>query len=200
MDRREVLKSLGAALSLPVIQKLEWTEALALGREVHARLETVTGETHYIFKTLDPLQNDMVTEIAELIIPETDTPGARAARVNEFIDLMLTDWFRTEDRERFLVGLARLDRRCHEAMDKRFLDCDETQRTELLKELEAEALGSRDKTGWTSLTDPEQPFFQVMKALTLFGYYTSEVGMKVELAPEESPSSYSGCIGMKADA
>lgn len=199
MDRRELLKSLGAALSLPVLQQLELTEALALGREVHAHLGAVIGETRYIFKTLDSLQNRMVIEIAELIIPETDTPGSRAARVNEFIDLMLTDWFKAEDRERFLIGLARLDRQCHEVMDKSFLDCDETQRTKLLKELEAKALGSRDTMKWTSFTDPKQPFFQVMKALTLFGYYTSEIGIKVELESEQFFGSYSGCISMKVD-
>jgi hypothetical protein len=46
-----------------------------------------------VLRTLNPHQNATVTAISEIIIPQTDTPGAKAARVNEFIDLILTEWY-----------------------------------------------------------------------------------------------------------
>jgi hypothetical protein len=194
MDRREALKSLGTAMSLPVLQQLGWAEALAVGREVHAALQTEGEESLYIFKTLDPHQDQMVSTIAEIIIPETDTPGAKAARVNEFIDLVLTDWFTADESERFLVGLGELDQLARETVGKRFVDCEETQQIELLKKIEAEALAAQEKGVRIRLAPAEHShFFLAMKSLTLIGYYTSEVGMTKELEWEVFPVSYDGC-------
>jgi len=190
MDRREVLKSLGTALSLPVLQQLGWSEALALGREVHGRLQSEGEANRYIFKTLDPDQSQTVATIAELIIPQTDTPGAKAARVHEFIDLILTEWFSSEESERFLAGLTDLDRRS----GKRFNDCDEAEQIGILKELEAEALASQKKGPRIPLAPAShRHFFLAMKSLTLIGYYTSEIGMKEELEYVMFPVSYDAC-------
>ena len=100
MDRREALKFLGTALSLPVLANLSGEEIFSFGREMHARLPEA-GEGLYVFKTLNPHQNQTVTVITDLILPATDTPGAVAARVNEFIDLMLTEWFKAEKQDSF---------------------------------------------------------------------------------------------------
>ena len=59
-----------------------------------------------VLKTLNPHQNATVTTISELIIPQTNTPGAKAARVNEFIDLILTEWYDEEEKSTFMTGLA----------------------------------------------------------------------------------------------
>jgi len=64
-----------------------------------------------VLRTLNPQQNGMVTTISEIIIPQTDTPGAKAARVNEFIDLILTEWYDDEEKSIFLTGLAEVDTR-----------------------------------------------------------------------------------------
>jgi len=52
----------------------------------------------------------MVETMSELIIPATDTPGAKGARVSEFIDLILSDWSDDADKKIFLDGLADVDR------------------------------------------------------------------------------------------
>ena len=62
-----------------------------------------------------------VTTLAEHIIPETDTPGASAARVNEFIDLLLAEWCDDAERERFLRGLADVDARSLHAFGNVFV-------------------------------------------------------------------------------
>jgi len=62
-------------------------------------------------RTLSPAQNEIVLAMSDSMIPTTDTPGAKAAKVNEFVDLILTDWATEEERKIFLEGLAETDRK-----------------------------------------------------------------------------------------
>ena len=79
MQRREALRLLFAGGVLPAIP----TDAFAFFREAYPA-------SGYTLRTLNPHQNDTVVAMIDQIIPETDTPGAKGARVNEFIDLILT--------------------------------------------------------------------------------------------------------------
>ncbi|HEY8484015.1 MAG TPA: gluconate 2-dehydrogenase subunit 3 family protein, partial [Longimicrobiales bacterium] len=140
--------------------------------------------------TLSRQQNDLVSTIAEIIIPETDTPGARAARVNEFIDAMLGSYYPDEEREAFLAGLERVDAHAQRLYGSPFLECTPEQQVEMIAALDREAFGG--PAGGTQVaaaddvaaqgTDPELlAFYRRMKELTLVGYYTSEVGATQEL-------------------
>ena len=132
--------------------------------------------------------------IAELIIPETDTPGAKAARVNEFIDVMLTDWFTDEERASFRKGLAELD-----GDETPFVERDAAAQTAILERAEEASLAEQEERATsrspvaTSDSPAAQSFFSVMKWLTLWGYYTSEIGMEQELEHVVFPGSYEGC-------
>lgn len=137
----------------------------------------------------------MVTTIAELILPATDTPGAKAARVNEFIDLLLTDWFDESDRERFVNGLEGLEAESRGSFDRPFLELGASEARALLQPLDSEAVemrvaalrsGSRNVAGL--------PFFGMMKEMTLVGYYTSEIGATQELAYDAVSGSFAGCV------
>ena len=85
MERREALRLLGMAAALPLIPR----ESYAILRSARSKVDSDGGA----LRTLSAKQDATVTRMAELILPETDTPGARAARVNEFIDLILTEWY-----------------------------------------------------------------------------------------------------------
>src|SRR5919204_3077642 len=85
MQRREVVRFLGAALALPFLPS-NADAAIRLGKDIHRRLREGS------FRTLNRDQQALVTDIAEMIIPETDTPGAQSVKVPEFIDLILTEW------------------------------------------------------------------------------------------------------------
>ncbi len=85
MNRRELCRVVAAAVASPALSRLSGDELWAVGRRAHAR------GPGYVFRVLDPHQAETVEMIAELIIPETETPGARAARLPEFIDLLLAD-------------------------------------------------------------------------------------------------------------
>jgi len=194
MDRRQALKSMGVA----ALAQLSASELLALASETHAQLQDLGETERHIFKSLDPLQNETVIVVSELIIPETDTPGAKAANVNEFVDVMLTDWFSEDERANFERGLAGLDPDA-----ARFVDLDEAAQVAALSKLEEEALEVHNANvqtgGPVAATDSpaEQPFFAVMKWLTLYGYFTSKVGMEQELHFEIFPGSYDGCAPIR---
>ena len=150
----------------------------------------------FVPKTLTSDQNELVTVVSELIIPETDTGGAQAARVNEFIDKMLTDWYREEDKQRFLTGLTELDVRAAKVDGKPFVQLSGEQQVQMLEELEAERVQWREmvmaKEGEAGLGTP--PFFEMMRELTIAGYYTSEIGASEELRHEMIFSSYEGDV------
>ena len=136
--------------------------------------------------------------IAELIIPETDTPGAKAARVNEFIDVMLTDWFTDEERASFRKGLAELD-----GDETPFIERETAEQVAILERAGEAALAEQEERATsrspvaTSDSPAAQPFFSVMKWLTLWGYYTSEIGMDQELGHVVFPGSYEGCVSIR---
>ncbi len=120
---------------------------------------------------LTPDQAELLAALAEIIIPETDTPGARAARVHEHIDLVLSH--ETEQvRTTFLEGLAEVGRLSLVRYGKAFVR---------LSPEDQEALLSR-------LAEPDQPgegaghrFFRDLRRRTVFAYYTSREGIHQEL-------------------
>jgi len=157
MQRREVVKFLGAALALPFIPH-NAEAAIKLGADLHRRLADVP------FRTLDPDQQKLVTAIAEMIIPRTDTPGATDVKVPEFIDLILTEWASDEERDAFLAGLKDMDVQAVAMGSPRFVELAEAKRGEFLTGLDAKR---PQKVGAGHA-------FERIKALTVYGYFTSE--------------------------
>ena len=189
MHRRELFRLLAAGAAIPALN----SSALAMLREAQAA-------PSYALRTLDPHQNATVITMSETILPQTDTPGARGAKVNEFIDVILTDWATEEDRKHFLAGLATVDERSNELYAKPLVDCTPAQQETLLRALDDEWVRqeSQPKPHMTSYENRDQQlhgdFFGVFKRLTLTGYYTSEIGFTQELKKVIIPGSYKGCI------
>ena len=98
-----------------------------------------TGDMPFKARTLTQGRDELVATLSELIIPETDTPGARAALVHEFIDNMLTDWYDEPEVEEFLTGLTDVERRAQERGEQSFTDLDMDTQVEILTQMEAEA-------------------------------------------------------------
>ena len=187
MHRRQALRLLASAATLPLLSR----EAFSLFQAVHDQLPDQAA-----LKTFNPHQNDTVTTIAEIIIPQTNTPGAKAARVNEFIDLMVTEWYDEEERSTFMSGLADVDTRTRDLYGKDFVHCGEKQQVELLQSLDDEVAAGRSEPDLRRRRNrpPEKNFFFMMKQLTLVGYYTSQVGVEQELHGEIIPSQHAGCV------
>lgn len=142
-------------------------------------------------ETLTAEQNETVDTIAEIIIPETDTPGASAAQVNRFVDAMITGSYPPEDRDRFLKGLNSINSRSQENYGAPFLELSADQQRALVGNLDAETFGS-DAPEEVDRENP--PFFRMMKELTIVGYYTSEIGATQELKTNVVPGYYDGDV------
>jgi gluconate 2-dehydrogenase gamma chain len=93
----------------------------------------------WLARTLTSPQSALVATIAEHIIPTTDTPGARAAGVDRFVDVILTDYYKADERQRFLTGLADVDARSRKANGKAFLQATPAQQLALLRAMDAES-------------------------------------------------------------
>ncbi|MDH3255336.1 MAG: gluconate 2-dehydrogenase subunit 3 family protein [Acidobacteriota bacterium] len=186
MTRRQILKQiavlLGGAISPPVV-----SAALSGSRPV-------AGAEAWQPRTLSADQNRLVTALAELILPATDTPGAMAAGVNEFIDLLLTDWLSDGECQRFLAGLADLDASSRAQFDRAFLELTAAEQMSLLEPLDVESVDARVAAARSGLQDVALPFFGMMKEMTIVGYYTSEVGIEHELEYDPYPGAYAGCV------
>ena len=144
-------------------------------------------------------RKELVSEVAEIIIPKTDTPGAKDAKVGDFIEKMLKDCYASKDQESFNKGLEELEK-------KDFLKATPAEQTNILKEMEATAKAETKKAGdekkkyteaGKEYTDAAVPFFRLMKELTLLGYFTSEPGATLALDYVPVPGRYDGCIDLK---
>ena len=192
MQRRQALRLLASATALPLLSR----QAFSMFQAVHEELPEQA-----VLKTLNPHQNATVTTIAELIIPQTNTPGAKAARVNEFIDLILTEWYDEEEKDAFMSGLSGVDTRARELFGKDFVDCGEKSQTEILQALDDEVTESRSPERRRRRgVPPENSFFFMIKQLTLIGYYTSQVGFEQELHGEIIPARHAACVPLEEEA
>jgi hypothetical protein len=185
MNRREMLRLatvlLGSALSASVTRGVL---AGALPNDKPARA-VFTAATR-----------PLVAELAELILPKTDTPGAIEAGVPAFIELMVADWYTDTERKIFLDGLAELNALCIKNYGKDFIQCDNEQKTAALTAAEQQAANYRPPPRGLHFmskdVDENTPFFAKIKELTVLGYYTSQVGATQELVYVPMPMHYDG--------
>jgi hypothetical protein len=211
MERRNVLRLLGSAAAISALP----LEALSFIQQARAQVSQSAG-----MRTLNAHQSATVTTIAEMIIPETSSsPGAKTAKVSEFIDLLLTEWFDNAEKERFLEGLATIDSASRKRFGADFIFCTPAQQLELMKQFDDEAMrfahsrptpiATRTASARTQKTRTHAPehnamqtpeFFYMLKKLTLFGYYTSKIGFSQELGDEIIPPGHDGCAPLKEQA
>jgi len=193
MQRREALRIFGAGAVLP-----------ALSPELFAMFRQAQPPPGYTLRTLTSHLNDTVVAMIDQIIPATDTPGAKGARVNEFIDLILTEWATTEERKNFLDGLAGIDKQSQTLYGKNFSDATVEQQAVQLRAIDDAVMTNRSVRPRHGNTVPkpdsqlEGNFWEVFKRITIHGYYTSEVGFTQELKLEIIPGAQHGCNPMPA--
>jgi gluconate 2-dehydrogenase gamma chain len=219
MDRREVVRLLAGVAALPLLSRYSTGELFALGHRLNARV--IEGWAAGLF---DPHQRATVAAIAERIIPETDTPGAAAARVHEFIELIVTEHYGDHERAGFIDGLKDVDRRSRARVGRAFVEAEPAQQHEILGALEDEVgpvpIPRRpERKPIEPIQKPEEkpaeqprealpekpveasaPFWHQIKFLTIYGYYTSRIGVTRELGSVMIPGRYDPCTatGIKA--
>lgn len=139
----------------------------------------------------------MLDEIAETIIPTTNTPGAKAAKVGAFMTVMVNDCYEGKDQKEFKRGLNDIREASNKKYSKTFMEITPEQRLELLTGLDKEQKDANQKQKDQPKDDYQKHYFRMMKELTLLGYFTSEIGQKQALRYEPVPGKYDGCVPYK---
>src|SRR5216684_248655 len=174
MQRREALKLLFAGGILPAVP----ADLFGFFQDSHP-------PAGYTLRTLDAHQNDTVVAMIDQIIPATETPGAKGARVNEFMDVILTQ--------------------CNMLFGKNFAAATPEQQITLLRSMDETAAIARSARESREARPPvwepagrdtqmQDDFFTVFKKMTVHGYYTSEIGFSQELKLQIIPGAQHGCI------
>ena len=179
MERRELLKMIAAL-----------TGGVFIGGELLTSCKTgpmVGGAT---FSEADTAFLD---EVAETILPATKTPGAKAAKVGQFMVVMVNDTYEDKDQKIFHEGIGKLEEASKKANGKSFLETTPEQRTALLTALDKEA---KDYQKSKKKDDPSH-YFTMMKQLTLFGFFTSKEGATQALRYIAVPGKYDGAYPYK---
>lgn len=132
----------------------------------------------------------LLDEIAETILPETETPGAKAAGVGAFMALMVTDTYYSEDQEIFRNGMATIEAQSRETFGKDFISATADERLGLLRTLDAAQFEYMEN----KIDAAPAHFFRMMKELALLGYFTSEIGYTQAMRYTETPGRYDPCV------
>jgi hypothetical protein len=186
--RRQALRQLARGTAAAATAPL-WVENLLALAEQHAaqRPSPEAAAGAWTPKVFNPGQNELVITLTELIIPETDTPGAKTAKVNEYMDMVLAE-AKPELREKFLQGLSWVDARSQERFGSPFASAPPPQQIELLTSLST-------ATAPAPVDAPGVEFFQALKGMTITGFYTSEPGLMQEIGddPQMFLTEFKGC-------
>jgi hypothetical protein len=192
MNRREAFRLMTAGALMP-----------AFSPGLITLLQQAQPAAGYTLRTLSPTQNETVVAMIDLIIPATSTPGAKEARVNEFMDVILTEWATPEERDHFLKGLNGIDPQSESLFGKKFTQASVAQQTALVRVLDDGVDWHREITLHSSSvpardreTQLHGEFFRVFKTMTVHGYYTSEIGFTKELQLEIIPGAQHGCTNV----
>ena len=172
IDRREAIKDLaagvGGAVTLPILNNVAQAQTHQHHLAVAALTEEKAVSTAPLF--FNKHQYATVTELASLIIPTDETPGATEAKVNEYIDMIVGE--SDADLKRIYVdGLAWLDKTSRERFNKDFVEATANQQTEILTEISQ----IKDPTPENQL---QAKFFKSIKNMTIDGFYTSKIGIE----------------------
>ena len=132
----------------------------------------------------------LLDEVADTILPETSTPGAKAAGVGPFIALMVADVYAPDEQQIFHDGLRKLDRECSETNGHAFMSATPAERLSLLERIDREQF---DYMQDHAENEPVH-YFRMMKELALLGYFTSEIGYKQAMRYSETPGRFEPCV------
>lgn len=182
MNRRDVLQVLGATVLTPLFAPLSAEERWRAGALLHDAASSGQAGA-----ALTGAQLALVTVLADMLIPRTDTPGAVDVEVPRFVDHLLARWYSESERAEILAGLDAMDARAQRESGRRVADLDAEGRGRLLTALD-QRLNPSDpaEIGWRRLRDA-----------IVFGYVTSQpIAERLATMPM-IPGRFDGCVPME---
>jgi gluconate 2-dehydrogenase gamma chain len=185
MNRRQVLQRvaylMGGAISAPAV--------LGLLNGCSPKQEASTWQPVFFSKE----QGAIVAEVTDIIIPRTNTPGAKDAGVPGFIDTMLKDVYEQGDRDRYLAGLKEFDDAARKAHGKAFVELSKAQQTEQVQKFNDDAVAT-ELAYDPRPKDLKRPFILMTRELTLLGFFCSKVGATEVLQYVAVPGGFQACV------
>ena len=189
MDRRELLKMIAVLTGGAVVG----AEAFLTGcKNTETTVSVAFTEKNIAF----------LDEVAETILPATNTPGAKEAKVGQFMTVIVNDCYEEDDQKTFHEGMKQLDDAFDKKYNTSFVKGTPQQRHDFLVDLDKEAKEHQKKRGESMSSQNQKEkmpnhYFSLMKQLTLWGYFTSKEGMTKALRYNPVPGHYEGCIDYK---
>ncbi len=174
MDRRRVLKISSAFLGYSIAGG---TAAAVLGG-CKATAEAKPAD-------LDLFDNNtyhLINELTELILPATDTPGAKDANVVSYLHERIKHFSTEEEQQAIFAGLKIFDAQANESFSKKFIDLNSEERVKILENMATQA------------KENEEHIFNILREETIVGFFTSEVGATEVLRHDPIPGVYNGCM------
>lgn len=194
MERRELLRSIALLTGTAVV-----------GGEIFLTgcKNTVTSKSAFT-----PSMISLLDEVAETIIPTTDSPGGREAKTGAFMQIMIEDCYAKHEQDAFVKGIDELENKCIKENGISFMELTPEKRLSFLQQLEKEAkeynelvkkkaVEEKEKKETTKKIKKENPpphYYSMMKQLTLWGFFSSETGMKKTLRHVPVPGRYDGNV------
>ena len=195
MERRDLLKMIMASTGFAMIGGNAF--AYELKSQVPLSATQFTPDDVILFN-----------EVAEVILPRTDTPGAKDANVGLIALVLANDCYTNSQRKAFSDGLKQLNSLSQQEYGKPFLLLDDKQKLAFVKQLDQQAkdfnhsikmyyVGTSPFERDAVDADPVPHFFTLIKQLTLFCFFTSKVGATKVLRFEAIPGTYNGALEYK---
>lgn len=179
MNRRDAIARVGLIMGGTVV-----------GAEAFLSGCAPSGGSAAAATTFTPAVVAMLDEVGETILPTTaKSPGAKAAKIGEFMKVIVTDCYDKADQEVFATAVPSINALASETYGKPFMDLAGDERHALLVTLDQSA---RDHDDGREDGDPAH-YFTLVKQLTLWGFFTSEVGSTEGLRYLPVPGKYDGC-------
>lgn len=195
INRREAIRRVSALLG---------GVAFVGGSDLWAAVEKARSGVERAPGTFSVQDVAFLDEIAETILPETKTPGAKAAQTGAFMALMVTDCYSPAEQKVFRDGMLKVDEATRKAHNVSFMAATPSQRLAVLTLLDHEQKRVMDARGAkTAIAEPAvakpavaEPahYFRMMKELALLGYFTSKVGCTQAMRYVEAPGRFDPCI------
>lgn len=184
MERRDVLKRSALLLGIAI------TAPTAMAVLNGCKASPVTDDWQPLFFTKEDANT--LGDIADRILPETDTPGAKAAGVHKFMDEAIFSNYPSEAQEMIKTKLAAFKKACQDKYGKEFSALNEEDKDAFLSIQEQEAIAFNK-----SKSNPEDfHIWDGLKEMTVTGYMGSEIGAKQFLKFDPIPTEYKGCIDL----
>lgn len=167
------------------------------GCKTGTKEKTADGSVEHLKDVFNKEEIAFLDEVAETIIPRTDTPGAKDAKVGEFMNVMVRDCYSKDDQKIFKDGIDKIKKAAKDKYSADFMELQPAQRTELLTVLDKEQKDYHNNIKDSDKNNQPKHYFRMMRELTLLGFFTSEPGATKTLRYVAVPGKYEPCIEYK---